>query len=118
VQKFLKNFLLENGDLMALHIFFLELVTEVLVQLWLNAIGLFLGMLGVAVIFKWGPPQPSFKTSLVPSDRTVLPDGTTASERARANKRLKSLYQNRSRIGLGLLGAGFLFQFIALWVPA
>ncbi len=26
---------------------------------WLNTIGLILGMIGVAMIFKWGPPQPS-----------------------------------------------------------
>jgi hypothetical protein len=27
----------------------------------LNALGLFLGMIGVLMIFIWGPPQPSFE---------------------------------------------------------
>ena len=50
----------------------LELVTEVLVQHCLNAIGLVLGMLGVVVIFFWGPPQPSFGTWYAPSPRYRL----------------------------------------------
>jgi hypothetical protein len=86
----------------------------------LNAIGLFLGMAGVVVIFVWGPPQPSFEESVgvALDSNTVLVDGTKISDLEKANKRLKRRHRILSRIGLGLVGVGFLFQFVALWVPA
>jgi hypothetical protein len=87
-------------------------------QQCLNAIGLISGMVGVIVLFFWGPPQPSFEETVgVALDSgTVLTNGTKVSELENANKRRKRRHRIMSSIGLGLVGLGFLFQFVALWV--
>jgi hypothetical protein len=83
-----------------------------------NAAGLIFGMIGVVVIFIWGPPQPSFEETVgVALDSgTVLTDGTKVSDLEEANKKRLRRHRIRSSIGLGLVFGGFLFQFIALWV--
>jgi hypothetical protein len=75
----------------------------------LNAIGLVLGMAGVVVLFIWGPPQPLFTED----DTDIL---VSKASNPDANKAEKRRYMYRSRIGLGLVGCSFLFQFVALLV--
>ena len=54
---------------------------------WLNPLGLFFGMVGVVIIFIWGPPQPSFQQGepLSLEDLFVLPNGQTLKQRNAAN---------------------------------
>ncbi len=85
---------------------------------WLNTIGLSLGMIGVVLIFIWGPPQPSFEEAvfLAADSRTVFTDGTKAADLEEAARRRKLLHRLISRIGLVLIFVGFAFQTVALWV--
>jgi NhaP-type Na+/H+ or K+/H+ antiporter len=86
---------------------------------WLNTIGLVLGIAGVAILFKWGPPQPDFDEGFAIgasfTDDTVFRDGTKPSEIVAAVRRRKRLHQKMSSIGLGLIGLGFLAQLVAVW---
>lgn len=72
---------------------------------WLNTIGLLLGIIGVVLIFIWGPPQPSFEGD------SILLESTN--ESALAAK--KTHYKRISRIGLGLIGLGFVLQLWSVW---
>ena len=73
---------------------------------WLNTVGLLLGMVGVAIIFIWGPPQPD----LDPQGKLLL-----AGQPDQAIVRLKSEYETISRVGLGLIGLGFVAQLLGTW---
>lgn len=83
----------------------------------LNAIGLVLAMVGVVLIFIWGPPQPSFDegVGLALESGTVLKDGTKVSDLEDAARRRKRRHKIISSIGLVLVFCGFLFQLVALW---
>jgi hypothetical protein len=62
----------------------------------LNTIGLTFGMLGVLVVFVWGPPLPDFSDSVgldLGHPETVLQDGTRMGDILEANQRRK-----RSRV--------------------
>jgi hypothetical protein len=72
---------------------------------WLNTGGLVLGIAGVAILFKWGPPQPD----LDPQIKIVI------GREDEATKRLKRRYRTMSRLGLGLIGLAFGAQLIAVW---
>jgi hypothetical protein len=82
----------------------------------LNTIGLVLGIVGVLIIFEWGPPQPSFDEGVAigiePSN--VLENGQTVAERDADVRRLKRQYEIMSRVGLGLIGLGFAAQLAAV----
>ena len=75
----------------------------------LNSLGLLLGIIGVLIIFKWGPPQPDFN-----------PFESLATERGPDPKVLaeRELYRSRAATGLILVGIGFALQFVAVWVPS
>ena len=81
----------------------------------LNRIGLVAGILGVAVIFVWGPPQPDLSSgvSLGLEDGTVLPNGRTVADHNRAVGTRRTRHVVLSRVGLGLVGIGFLCQYAA-----
>jgi hypothetical protein len=83
---------------------------------WLAILGLILGMAGVAMIFRYGPPQPSLElgVGLMVESGTVLPDGQTADDRDTDVARLRQLHTNRSRIGLALVFVGFAMQLCAV----
>jgi len=83
-----------------------------------NSIGLILGMMGVILIFVWGPPQPNFDESvgLAIEEATVLVDGTKVADIIAEQKRLKRRHEIRSRAGLGLIFVGFLVQLLGVWV--
>ena len=82
----------------------------------LNTIGLVLGMLGVMVIFIFGPPQPSFEAgvSLGLSDKNILEDGCTVAEHNKEIESLKKHYSKMSKIGLILVFIGFALQLWAV----
>ena len=90
---------------------------DALTAQWLNTIGLALGMVGVVILFKWGPPQPDFDEGVGIGLElgTVLKDGRKVSDMIEATRRLKRRHQIMSRVGLGLIGVGFGAQLIAVW---
>lgn len=75
-------------------------------QLW-TVVGLRLDIIGVAILFKWGPPQPN----LEPGDALVT-EGPEADENDRQKAILRQQYHTMSRIGLFLTGLGFVGQLI------
>jgi hypothetical protein len=81
----------------------------------LNVIGLIFGMIGVAIVFVWGPPQPNFEsgTGLGLEANTPLPSGKTVAENDRETQLRKKRYSLMSRFGLIFLFIGFVFQLLA-----
>ena len=72
-----------------------------------SSAGLVFDVIGVAVLFVYGPPQPDFQED----DIIVVPN----QDQEMAAKTLKNKFKCRSRIGLSLLIIGFLFQLIGVW---
>ena len=85
---------------------------------WSSSIGLVLGMIGVLILFRWGPPQPAFKESVGRAVEvgTILKDGTKAADIVDGEQREKRKFQRMSGVGLGLVGVGFALQLIGVWV--
>jgi hypothetical protein len=83
----------------------------------LNRIGLSLGMVGVVMLFIWGPPQPSLEggVGLGLEEGTRLPDGRTVTQYNRDVASRRRTHTVLSRIGLALVGVGFLCQLWATW---
>jgi hypothetical protein len=85
----------------------------------LNTVGLLLGILGVVILFKWGPPQPNFDEDISIgisfTEDTIFADGSKPSDTVARIKRRKLEHQIMSRIGPGLVGLGFAAQLLALW---
>jgi hypothetical protein len=86
-------------------------------QQLLNSIGLVLNMIGVLVIFRYGPPQPTHEPGigLGLEDNNRLEDGRTVAEHKRDVEKNKKLYSCMSKIGLGLVFIGFAVQLWATW---
>ena len=87
----------------------------------LNTVGLLLGIIGVLIIFVWGPPQPSFQTgvSIVVEDSTPIDrTGKTAGEHAGEVLQNEKHYGFMSKLGLGLIMVGFGLQLWAVWLPS
>lgn len=80
-----------------------------------NMIGLVLNIIGVAIIFIWGPPQPSFEGSppLVLEDNTLLTNGLRAKEEQEAKRKQKNRHKLYSSLGILLILLGFVFQCAA-----
>jgi hypothetical protein len=78
-----------------------------------NLLGLSLGMIGVLLIFIWGPPQPSFQqgTCISVEDGTPLPGGKTAAEVDIDTAKTEKHYRHMSDIGLVFIFFGFVCQF-------
>ena len=66
---------------------------------WANTVGLVLGIVGVLILFRWGPPQPNFDEWVSLSVET--PESEKAVEGVKQRKRE---YENMSSLGLGLIG--------------
>jgi hypothetical protein len=83
----------------------------------LNRIGLGAGMIGVLLIFIWGPPQPVLEegVSLGLEDGTPLPEGGTVADRNQRVKARRRRHVFLSRFGLMLVGVGFLCQLLATY---
>lgn len=71
---------------------------------WFNTIGLILGMGGVVIIFFYRPPQPVFHSYLALQNQNP------------SLEELKEIHNIWSRIGLLMIGIGFLIQLIAVWI--
>jgi len=71
-------------------------------------VGLLVAMVGVVILFIWGPPQPGFQEGV-----SIEAEGYWVDEleSKKAIKRRK--YTWMSRVGLFLVGLGFLGQFVA-----
>jgi hypothetical protein len=70
---------------------------------WLNTAGLVFNMAGVVTAFFFGFLQPLHTDALTPDK---IGEDTI---------KLKASYERLSKIGLGLMFAGFAFQLIATW---
>jgi len=83
----------------------------------LNTAGLALNIIGVALVFFFGFPQPSHEVgvSLGLEDATVFKDGTSVASINAAIRRRKRIYQIFSNLALALLLAGFVLQLWATW---
>lgn len=73
----------------------------------ISSAGLVLDVIGVAVLFVYGPPQPDFQ-----EDDVVV---VTDKAQQIAARTLKKKFKFRSRIGLLLLISGFLLQLLGIW---
>ena len=84
----------------------------------INSLGLFLSILGVAVCFFYGFPQPSHEEgiSLGLDPNTQLADGGTVAEHDLRVRCKRVRYLRLSRLGLGLIFAGFVLQLLATWM--
>jgi hypothetical protein len=65
-------------------------------------------MIGAAIVFFYGPPQPSFEqgVGIAVEDNTRLPDGLTAKEHDVETRRLRLKFLILSKSGLGLIFTG------------
>ena len=84
---------------------------------WLTSIGLVLGILGVGILFRWAPPQPSFErgVGIGLEDNTRLPNGRTVAQSDADLAALEKHHKHMSRIGLGMVGIGFVLQLCGVW---
>ena len=83
----------------------------------LNSVGLVLGMLGVLLIFRFGPPMPDLEhgVGLGIDEGTRLADGRTVAEHNVDRLRLRKRHARISQVGLLLVFAGFALQLWATW---
>lgn len=83
----------------------------------LNSIGLVSGIIGVALLFRFGPPQPNLEpgVALGLEDGTELPDGRTVAEHNQDVARRRNRHSVISKFGLVLIAIGFAFQLMAVW---
>lgn len=87
---------------------------------WMNTVGLVLGMVGVAMLFRWGPAQPSHQQGVFLALESVTPiddQAATVAERGRQIEHRRARYAMLSKVGLTLVGVGFGFQLLATWAP-
>jgi len=84
----------------------------------LNTIGLLFNIGGVALLFRFGPPQPTFEEGIGIGleGGTRLKDGKTVDEHNADVRELQRQYKKRSRIALSLIIFGFVLQLCATWV--
>lgn len=82
---------------------------------WLNEAGLCVALFGGLIIFRWGPPQPSFQSYVAMSLESATPigGGKTAGDVEQDAERQKRHYQVMARVGLGLIIFGFAMQAVA-----
>lgn len=85
---------------------------------WVNTLGLVSNIIGVALAFKFGYPQPSHEEGVGVGleDGTPLGDGRTVAQYNEDVRKQKARYLLWSRVGLGLMGLGFFLQLGATWI--
>jgi len=83
----------------------------------LNSTGLVLGMIGVLVIFRFGPPMPDLEhgVGFGLDEATRLADGRTVAQHNVDRLRLRTRHSRISQLGLLLVFAGFALQLWATW---
>ena len=77
----------------------------------LSTVGLLLGIIGGAIIFKWGLPQPDFGEGV-----TMGLSGPEIDEENRKTAKRRWAHSFRSYCGLSLVMLGFLVQGVATWL--
>ena len=84
----------------------------------LSTVGLALGMVGVAVLFVYGPPQPNLEEGfgIGLENGTLLDDGRTVGDHKTDLKLRRKRYSRLSKLGFGLIFLGFALQLGAVWV--
>ena len=85
---------------------------------WLNIVGLIVGLVGVLIIFKWGPPGPTFETGLaIGAEPANQYPGTTetVAQHDQKVRHDESMTILMSRVGLGFVAVGFALQIAAAW---
>jgi len=82
------------------------------------SIGLSLDIVGVILIFIWGPPMPDMQGSvgLAVESGTPLGDGTTVADEEKKQLQRRKIHNIISRVGLGIIGVGFLLQLVSQWI--
>ena len=79
-------------------------------------IGLTLDIIGVGILFFFGPPQPDLSdgVSIGAENNTVLSDGRTVKEREQEKTLLQAKYRCWSKFALFLIILGFSFQIFGI----
>jgi hypothetical protein len=83
---------------------------------WVNEFGLLLNILGVVILFFFGPPQPSFEPGIgigLEDGTPIGDDGKTVRDHNIEVRRNKRIHERFSQIGLALILIGFTFQLVA-----
>ena len=86
----------------------------------LNRLGLIFGIIGVVIIFIWGPPQPDHSSGvgIALEDATYIQkEGKTVEQINDQVKMRKVCYRIMSNIGLALILLGFALQLWSTWLP-
>jgi hypothetical protein len=76
----------------------------------LNTVGLALNMVGVVLLFFYGPSQPNLEEGI-----SLGVEGVIVEEHNAKVRRLRSRHELFSRIALVLIFIGFLLMLIATW---
>ncbi len=79
----------------------------------LAALGLTLDLVGVGILFLYGPPQPVLEEGIgvgLEDGTPIDPDGKTVAEHKKEVRRRRWRFLTRSRFGLGLIFVGFALQ--------
>lgn len=88
-------------------------------QATMNIIGLVLNMVGVVIIFFFGPPQPSFKEGIAIGLEDETPIDSSGKTVATHNQEIKKKHRyflSISKAGLIIIFAGFAFQLCAVFL--
>ena len=82
------------------------------------SIGLGLDIVGVILIFIWGPPMPDMQggVGIALENGTPLGDGTIVADEEKKQLQRRKSHTIISRVGLGIIGVGFLLQLISQWI--
>jgi hypothetical protein len=86
----------------------------------LNTIGLIFSIAGTGFVFKWGLSRQveSYGIGLEKNTPINTKWGQiTVKEAEQREAQEMSEFRCKSRIGLSLIGVGFLFQLVATWIP-
>ena len=76
----------------------------------LNTIRLLFGLVGVAIIFRWRPPLPSFERGI-----SLGIVGPQVAEHDAKQSAKEVRYRRRSQLGFTLILLGFAIQILAVW---
>ena len=84
----------------------------------LNSIGLLLNIVGVIMLFVWGPPLPNMEggVGLGLERGTQLGDGWTVADEEKKQLKTRKLHSIMSKVALAIVALGFLFQLVSQWM--
>jgi len=87
----------------------------------LNTLGLVAGIVGVVLIFYWGPPQPILDPGIglaLESGTPIDESGKTVAAHDAEVRTRRKTHEFISSLGLLLVAVGFAFQLAAIWLPS